>query len=269
MSGAWTAIVLAGVRAREDGFAVAHGVAAKALIPVAGQPMVARVVRTLLASPSIGRIVLLAQRLEPLRSGNLAWIGAEPRVSLAESGSGIARSVAAYAGGAEAPFPLLVTTADHALLTAEMVESFLANSGGMDVAVGLVERRTLEAAYPDNKRTWLRFSDGAYSGANLFALRTEAARSGLELWSSVEQDRKKARKLMLRFGPILALRALTRTISLDAAIDKIGRRIGFTAKAVRLPFAEAAIDVDKPADLELAEEILRKRGRTAAEPQRI
>jgi hypothetical protein len=63
---------------------------------------------------------------------------------------------------------------------------------------------------------------------------------------------------------MLALRALTRTISLDAAIDKIGRRVGFTAKAVRLPFAEAAIDVDKPSDLELAENILRERG--AASP---
>jgi GTP:adenosylcobinamide-phosphate guanylyltransferase len=263
-NGSWSAIVLAGERPREDGFAAAQGVAAKALIPVAGEPMVARVVRTLLGCPSIDHILLLAQKLAPLRSGNLAWIGAEPRISLAESGSGIARSVAACAGGPQAPFPLLVTTADHALLTVDMVESFLGDSGGTDVAVGLVERRTLEAAYPDNQRTWLRFSDGAYSGANLFALRTEEARAGLELWSSVEQDRKKARKLMLRFGPILALRALTRTISLDAAIDKVGRRIGFTAKAVRLPFAEAAIDVDKPADLELAERILKERGAASA-----
>jgi len=263
-NGGWSAIVLAGVRPRDDGFASTYGVAAKALIPVAGEPMVARVVRTLLACPSIERILLLAQTLEPLRSGGLAWIGAEPKVSLAESASGIARSIAARAGSAQAPFPLLVTTADHALLNVDMVETFLADSGETDVAVGLVERRTLEAAYPDNQRTWLRFSDGAYSGANLFALRTEAAHAGLELWASVEQDRKKARKLMLRFGPMLALRALTRTISLDAAIDKIGRRVGFTAKAVRLPFAEAAIDVDKPSDLELAENILRERG--AASP---
>lgn len=265
MNGEWSAIVLAGVRPRDDGFAAAYGVAAKALIPVAGEAMVARVVRTLLASPSIGRIILLAQRLEPLRRGDLAWIDAEPGISLAESESGIARSVAACAGSAQAPFPLLVTTADHALLTVEMVETFLAGSGGTDVAVGLVERGTLDAAYPDNERTWLRFSDGAYSGANLFALRTETARAGLELWSSVEQDRKKARKLMLRFGPILALRALTRTISLDKAIAKASSRLGFTAKPVRLPFAEAAIDVDKPSDLVLAEHILHRRERVPKE----
>jgi GTP:adenosylcobinamide-phosphate guanylyltransferase len=263
MAGAWTAIVLAGTRPGGDSFAAAHGVSAKALIPVVGEPMVGRVVHSLLGCPSIGRIILLAQQLEPLRSGNLAWIRSEPRISLAESGAGIASSVAACAGSAQAPFPLLVTTADHALLTSEMVGSFLAETDGADVSVGLVDRRTLEAAYPRNQRTWLRFSDGDYSGANLFALRTEAARAGLELWSSVEQDRKKARKLMLRFGPILALRALTRTISLDKAIDKIAGRLGFTARAIRLPFAEAAIDVDKPSDLELAEQILAARDGSA------
>jgi GTP:adenosylcobinamide-phosphate guanylyltransferase len=264
MGGEWTALVLAGTRPGGDSFAAAHAVSAKALIPVAGEPMVGRVAHSLLACPSIGRIILLAQQLEPLRSGPLAWIQSEPRISLAESGGGIASSIAAYAGSAQAPFPLFVTTADHALLTSEMVATFLAGTDGADVSVGLVERRTLEAAYPHNRRTWLRFSDGDYSGANLFALRTEAARAALELWSSVEQDRKKTRKLMLRFGPMLAFRALTRTISLDKAIAKVAARLDFTARAIRLPFAEAAIDVDKPSDLELAEQILRGREGAAA-----
>ena len=77
---------------------------------------------------SVAMIELLPEAF--LRSGALAWIGTEAGISLAESGSGIARSVAACAGGPQAPFPLLVTTADHALLTVDMVESFLANSAG-------------------------------------------------------------------------------------------------------------------------------------------
>ena len=127
------------------------------------------------------------------------------------------------------------------------------------LAVGLVERRTIEAVHPETRRTWLRFSDGDYSGANLFALRTPAAQRALDIWASVEQDRKKAARLMLHFGPWLALRALTRTISLDSALAKAARRAGLTVQAVRLPVAEAAIDVDKEADLELAERILKAR----------
>ena len=39
------------------------------------------------------------------------------------------------------------------------------------VAAGVVEARVLLAAHPDNRRTWLRFRGGAWSGANLFALK--------------------------------------------------------------------------------------------------
>ena len=252
-AGGWTAIVLAGQRPGENVFARSHGVQLKALIPVGGRPMVERVIETLLAAPSIGNIVVLAQ--EPDRLATV--LPGDPRVRTARSQRGIAQSVRAVAGR-DAPFPVLVVTADHALLTVDMVETFLAGSGG-DVSAALVDRATVESAYPETRRTWLRFSDGDYSGANLFALTNERAQAALDLWSGVEQDRKKALKLLTSFGPILAIRALTRTISLDKALAALGKKVGIEAKAVRLPFAEAAIDVDKQADLELVEEILKGR----------
>ena len=86
-----------------------------------------------------------------------------------------------------------------------------------------------------------------------------AGREVLAFWSRVEKDRKKALRLISYFGPWLLLRALTRTISLDAALARIGRRMGLGLKAVRLPFPEAAIDVDKPEDVELAQRILARR----------
>jgi hypothetical protein len=191
--------------------------------------------------------------------GDLDWLRAEPRIRPARSGAGIAASIADQAGTPNAPFPLLIATADHPLLTPPIIAAFLAGSADSDVAVGVVERGVVEAAYPKIRRTWLKFRGGHFSGANLFALRTDAARAALALWSGVEQDRKKALRLMLSFGPLLALRALTRTISIDGALARLGRRAGVTAAAVRLPFAEAAIDVDKPSDLALAETILAAR----------
>ena len=120
--GEWTAIMLAGRRPGENGFAAAHGVAAKALIRAGGEPMLGRVARTLLDSPSIGRIVVLAQEAETLLTGELEWMAAEPRIATARSGDGISASVGRLAGTEAAPYPVLVTTADHALLQPEMVE---------------------------------------------------------------------------------------------------------------------------------------------------
>jgi GTP:adenosylcobinamide-phosphate guanylyltransferase len=260
--GNWTALVLAGERPGETAFADAHGVATKALIPVGGEPMLARVVRTLLESPPVGRILILAQDPGKLRAGSPVWMGESDRIATAASGDGISTSIAAIAGSEQAPFPLLVTTADHALLTPAMIETFVAQANGADAAFAVVARDIVETAFPEARRTWLRFGDGDVSGANLFALRTKAAHKALAVWASVEKDRKKAVRLMLSFGPVLALRALTRTITLDAALARIGKRLELSIAAVRLPFAEAAVDVDKEADLILAERILADQSRS-------
>lgn len=252
----WTAIVLAGQRPGEDGFAAAQGVPAKALIPVRGEAMLGRVARTLLACPSVGSLLVLAQAPDALTAGDLDWLAKEPRIGFATAGEGISASIAAVTGGGAAPYPVLVTTADHPLLTTQMVETFLAGTAAADAAFAVVERKTVERSGLETKRTWIKFSDGHFTGANLFALRTPAARRTLDVWARAEKDRKKALKLLMFFGPMIFLRAFTRTISLDAATRKAGRGAGVDLRAVRLPFAEAAIDVDKQEDLDLAERIL-------------
>lgn len=252
----WTAVVLAGQRPGPDPLAVHFGLTYKALLPVGGVPMIARVVRTLATAPSVGRIVILTQAPDAIAAALPQGVVVE----FAESGAGISTSILAIAGSDAAPFPIFLTTADHPLLTVAMVEEFLAGAGGADLCVGMVERATMRAAYPDNKRTWLRFSDGHWSGANLFVLSSARVRAALQLWSAAEQDRKTAWKLFLHFGPWLALRALTRTIGLARALEKAGQRLGLSARLVPISDAEAAIDVDKPSDHALAEEILARRG---------
>src|SRR4051812_9166152 len=256
--GEWTAILLAGERPGESGFARSRGVAAKALIPVDGEPMLARVARALLAAPSVGRVVVLAQAPDDLLAQAPAWLREESRIAAAASGDGIATSVSTVAGTGGAPYPVLLVTADHALLTAQMVEAFVAGAAGADVAFAMVERRMVEAQWPETKRTWIKARGGQYSGANLFALASPKAERALAFWAGVERDRKKVLRLLAFLGPLILVRALTRTITLDGAVARLGRRLGLSARAVVLPFAEAAIDVDKPEDLELVERILRR-----------
>ncbi|MBC8036663.1 MAG: MobA-like NTP transferase domain containing protein, partial [Rhizobiales bacterium] len=55
------------------------------------------------------------------------------------------------------------------------------------------------------------------------------------------------------------LRFLAGTLDLDTALAIVSRKLGLQVSAVFMPFAEAAIDVDKPADKELVEIILAKR----------
>jgi len=218
--------------------------------------MLARVVRTLLDVPRIARVLIVAQEPEALLAGDLAWIADDWRIATAVSGEGIAASIKRIAGGASAPWPVLVTTADHPLLQPAAVEAFLDGARDCDLAFAMVERATLLTRYPENRRTWLHFRGGAYTGANLFALHGGRVATALDLWSRAERDRKVVRKLLSHFGPWLALRALSRTITLERAVAAAGRKLGLTAKAVVLGFADAGIDVDKATDHALAEAIL-------------
>ena len=254
----WSALLLAGQRPGVDALAGHFGETWKALVPVGGEAMLSRAARALLDSPSVARVVVLAQDPAALTArGDTEWLEREPCVSFAASATSISQSVKAVAGAPEAPWPVLVTTADHALLTPMMVEDFLYQSTGADVAAAVVERRTILARYPTSKRTWLRFRGGAYSGANLFALGGPAAAAALDLWADIEQERKKGWRIVGALGPGLLIGAATGMLTLNQAMRRASARLGVEARAVVLETAEAAIDVDKLADHRLVEQILR------------
>ena len=247
-----TAVVLAGSRPGGDPFAEGHGVDLKALIPVGGKPMVRRPVEALLASGRASRIRVLAQQPERLRDA----IPDAPGVSIEPSGKTIAATLEAFCFDPQTQWPILVTTADHALLTPEMIADFLAHSERADIALGVVSRDALLKRLPQTQRTWLRFRGGAYSGANLFLLGSPKIRSVLTLWGSSEQNRKKAWRMLLTLGLTGFLGAVLRLRTLQQTLDRIGRKLDLSIRAVELSDPLAAVDVDKPADHELVTAIL-------------
>jgi GTP:adenosylcobinamide-phosphate guanylyltransferase len=253
--GGWTALLLAGSRPGTDPFALAHGTDLKTLIPVSGVPMVARPAAALLAAPEIERVRVLAQ--QPARIAEV--LPADRQLSVESSGATIAATLDAILADPATRYPLLVTTADHALLDPAMIADFCAKAAGADVAIGLVEQCALMARLPNSQRTWLKFRRGAYSGANLFAFGGPGAARAVALWRAVEQDRKKGWRMIAALGPAVLLGAVLRVRTLDQTLASVGRRLGLTIRKVELANPLAAVDVDKPADHELVTAILEGR----------
>lgn len=251
----WTALLLAGSRPGKDPFAGAYGVDLKALIPVGGMPMVARPVAALLRSQEIARVRVLAQQPDRIA----AVLPDDSRLSVEHSGGTIAATLDAILADPATNYPLLVTTADHALLDEAMIADFCAKAEGADVAIGLVERNLLMERLPQTERTWLRFRVGAYSGANLFAFGSAKAAKAVALWRSVEQDRKKGWRMIAALGPVALAGAVLRLRTLDQTLASIGRKLGLDIRKVELDNPLAAVDVDKPADHELVTAILEGR----------
>jgi GTP:adenosylcobinamide-phosphate guanylyltransferase len=258
MTGQWTALVLAAGRGPDDPMARAFGVSHKCLIEVGGTPMLARVLATLRAHPAITRIAVSIEDEALVRQA----IGPLPDdVFVIPSKSSAAASAAAVLESGALAHPVLLTTADHVLLDAAMLDHFFAQSSvtSADLTVGLARAETILAAYPGTRRTFLRFGPDRVSGCNLFGLMTTRAQQAITFWQAVERNRKRPWRLVAAFGVTPLIRYGLGRLDLETAFHLGSQRLGLDARPLIMPFAEAAIDVDKPDDKALCEIILQSR----------
>jgi 2-C-methyl-D-erythritol 4-phosphate cytidylyltransferase len=257
-----TALVLAAGRGPDEPLARATGTLHKALVPVGGTAMLLRVVAALRAVPRVGLILVAIESEKALAADPaLARLLAEGAIAAVPSAASASASVARVLDTRPDALPLLVTTADHALLTPAMVAHLLDHApGGADLAVPLVRAETVARAWPGARRTYLKFSDGARKGCNLFLMNTPAAARAARFWSTVEADRKRPLRVARHVGLApLALYVLG-LLTLDGAVGRLARRLDLSIATLDMPFPDAAIDVDTPADLASVSAALAARG---------
>lgn len=255
----FNAIVLAADRGRNDPVATAAGVAAKCLTPIGGSPMAVRVVHALEQSERVDIVVLCGPSDEALhRSLEMRRIVSGGRVRWMAPEATPAASAAAALAVLPEDRPVLLTTGDHALLRPDMVRHFLdrATALGGDVAVALAPHDLVQRAHPRTRRTVLKFRDGHYCGCNLFAFLSPRGRKMARLWQQVEARRKNPIGLIGLVGWSAVVLYALHLLSLAGALERVSRQAGVSAGVVTMPFAEAAIDVDTVADLELVRAIV-------------
>ena len=258
MNQKFTAIVLAGERPGGSDFSRELGLAASVLVDVAGKSALARVIEALESSASVDAGVLCGPaenvyRENPefrqiLDGSSFSWIA--PR-------TGPSASALAALDHLD-HFPTLLTAGDHALLSAALVDGFCSRVQAMevDVAVGLVPYSIVKEAFPESKRTVLRFNDGKYCGSNLFAVLNPAGRAGPAFWRRVEADRKHPFRMARKIGVGMVLKYLVGRLTLDSAMESLSRAMGCRVGYVLIDEPRAAVDVDSVADRDLAVRIL-------------
>ncbi|MEE8659495.1 NTP-transf-3 domain-containing protein [Acetobacteraceae bacterium EV16G] len=243
------ALILAGSRGGgRDVLERAMQVDQKALLPIRGRPMIDWVISALRASPEISALAISATPTEALR----ACVGDIPIVEMGHGPSGsVGRALEIY------DTPLLITTADHPLLRPEWIREFIAQaSGDCDFAIAIATRAAILRDVPGTKRTFIRLADIQFSGCNMFYAATPKAKALVQFWQNIERNRKKPWRLALGIGWPVIWDILRRRLTTERLATHIYRLTGATIKFVSINDGRAAVDVDKPSDLALVEEIL-------------
>lgn len=253
--GGVNAVVLAG-RANTGAFQKISAAPNEALIPVAGRPMLERVLAALVAVPAVRGCAVVGPPDvlgEPLREA----FG--DRVVLVPSGDGlmdnVLRGVRHFAGDGR---PTLLSTSDLPLLEPEAAATFIASAlaTGADFCYSIIPKDVMEAAYPGGRRTYARVRDGTFTGGNLMLLNPAVADACAERARAFLAARKSPLRLALLLGPGFLLQLVLGRLGVADLERKVSGLFGVTARAVVVRHASVGMDVDKLSHLRLAESIL-------------
>jgi CTP:molybdopterin cytidylyltransferase MocA len=255
-------LVLAGRRsATPDPLAAGLAVSHKALVPVAGEAMVGRVLRIAAEafpeSPlfvSVEDFAIIAAEPTVARlhaAGRLTPVGAEDHIvdSVVEA----SRTTG---------FPLLLTTADNVLMTVEGFRA-IAEAGsapGVDGVVMMAEKADILAAHPDGQRRFYAFRGGAYSNCNLFWITGEHSFSAIHSFRYGGQFAKRKKDAVRALGLTSLLLYLSGLVTLEGMFRHFSRRFGIRIVPLVAKDGRFAIDVDNERTHRVAEEILARTG---------
>lgn len=219
----------------------------EALITIAGRPMVDFVVAALNNSPSVGRVVVVGP-------DRLAYLTGEKVSAVIPSGDTLIENLRRGLESFEPDELILVATADIPLLTAAAVEDFLAQSRQhpADFYYSIIEKGVGEAKYPGSNRTYVRLKDGTFTGGNLLLLYPRILEQGWEWAEEMYRLRKEPLKMCRLLGWGFFINLLLGQLTIRRLEERFQQLLGAKGKAVISPYPEVGIDVDKPADYELA-----------------
>jgi GTP:adenosylcobinamide-phosphate guanylyltransferase len=231
----------------------------KAMLDIAGKPMIQWVLDALDQSKNIERVIIVGlteksnvkcrkpvffvsnqgKMVENLRAGAEKALQVNPKAEYA-----------------------LIVSSDIPGITGEMVDWVVdtAMQTREDVYYNVIKRDVMEKRYPDCKRTWTKLKDMEVCGGDM-----NVGRLGMvvgdenELWDKITDARKSPLKQAALIGFGTALRLLSGKLTLKKAEESIMGRLNITGRAIVCPYAEVGMDVDKLFQLEIMRADLKKR----------
>ena len=229
----------------------------KALLDVAGKPMVQWVLDALNEAEQVDEIIFIGL------SSKSGLISGKPIHFISNQGRMLANIVAGVNKALELNKKteyVLVVSSDIPALKGEMVDWLVETCMETDdeMYYGVCPREVMEARYPDSKRTFTRLKGMEMCGADIHVAHVSMATEHLDLWERLIGNRKSPLTQASIVGLDVFWKIFTHSITLDDLVALLSSRLGIKGRAIVWEHAEPCMDVDKPHQLELLRTDLEK-----------
>jgi GTP:adenosylcobinamide-phosphate guanylyltransferase len=222
----------------------------KALLDIAGKPMIQWVLDALCTAKKVDNIIIIGM---PEKND---LITTKPTYYLQNEGRMLANIVAGVHKTLElnpkTEYALIVSS-DIPGLKGEMVDWLVGEieKTPADIYYGVISQPVMEKRYPDSRRTWTHLKDMDVCGADINATHVRMATEHLDTWEELIGKRKSPLKQAATIGIGTLFLMVLRQLTLFDLVKRVSDRIGIRGRAVVWKWAEAGMDVDKPHQLEI------------------
>lgn len=229
--------------------------APKAMVNIAGKPMIQWVLDAITRSNKVDHIVIIGLR-------ELGGITCPKPLTLLPNQADMLENIKTGLKQIRALNPsaehVLLVASDIPAITPDMVDWLIdiVDKSDADLFYNVVSKEIMEEKYPTSKRTYTHLKDVDVCGGDLNAVRVDIIDNSSTLWEELIASRKNPVKQASIIGFDLLIKLLFRSVTLEEAAKTISRRLKIKGKVIRCPYPQIGMDVDKPHQLEIIREDL-------------
>ena len=231
----------------------------KAMLDVAGKPMIQWVLDALTEAKTVENVVIVGlTEKSGLKCGKkMYFIPNQGKiVENLQAGARMAMEI-----NKKAKHVVLVSS-DLPGITGEMVDWTVktAMESDDDIYYSIVRREVMDKRYPGSKRTFTKLKDMEVCGGDLNVARLKFLAGGdTDIWTKITDARKSPLKQAALVGYDTAFLLITGQLTLAKAVETVTSRLHISGRAIVSPYAEVGMDVDKPHQLDMVRADMKKR----------
>jgi hypothetical protein len=222
----------------------------KALIDIAGKPMVQWVLDALNEASEVDDIIMIGLSA---KSG----LASKKKIHyLSNQGRMLANIVTGVDKALELDPKteyVLIVSSDIPSLKGNMVDWLIQTcmQTKNELYYGVCPRDVMEGRFPGSKRTYTRLKDVDVCGADINITHVRMATEHLDLWEQLIGNRKSPMRQASLVGIGTFWKVLTHSATLDELVEHVCGRLGINGRAIVWEHAEPCMDIDKPHQLEI------------------